>query len=269
MPDAIVISEEPTQGMAPEDQAVIGENDNVEIQGEEKLLAGKYKNVDELIKGYKELEQRMSQPQEEDGEVEDEPEERGEETRNAREIYGEFVGGRLEEAGVDFVDMSDRYQQTGELQDGDYAELEKAGFSRDMVDNYLAGLNYNAANDAALTAREVMQVKNDFGGPEEYDRMVQWASQNLSPEEINAYDTLVRNSRDVAQTRLAVAGLYAQYTASEGREPALISGKASGNQGTKFESTAQVIEAMNDPRYATDPAYRKMVEKQLSRSAVF
>ena len=270
MPDAITISDEPTGAMAPDAEAVSTEDANIEVQGEEKLLAGKYKNVDELVKGYKELEQLMSQPQEEDSEVADEPESEEEgEPQSARELYGEFIGGALEEAGVDFAEMSQRYQSTGALEEADYGELQKAGFDRDMVDNYLAGLQYNAASDAALTAQEVMQVKQDFGGPEEYDRMVQWASQNLSPEEIKAYDELVRNSRDVYQTRLAVAGLYSQYTASAGREPNLISGRASKESGAKFESTAQVIQAMNDPRYQSDPAYRKQVEKQLSRSSVF
>lgn len=268
MPEPIVISDEPTAAMSG-DEPALNPNDNIEIQGEEKLLAGKYKNVDELIKGYKELEQRMSQPSEEEGELVDDPQDDEPRPTDPREIYGEFIGGRLEEAGVNFADMSDRYAETGNLEDADYSELEQAGFSREMVDNYLAGLNYNAANDAALSAREVMQIKNDFGGAEEYDRMVMWASENLEPEEIQAYDQLVRNSRDINQTRLAVAGLYAQYTASAGREPSLLGGRASANQGTRFESTAQVIEAMNDPRYATDPAYRKLVERQLSKSAVF
>ena len=31
-----------------------------------------------------------------------------------------------------------------------------------------------------------------------------------------------------------------------------------------FESVAQVTEAMNDPRYAKDPAYRKKVEDKTS-----
>lgn len=264
MPEPIVIKDSPAPAVAPEGQPALAEDDNVEIQGEEKLLAGKYKNVDELIKGYKELEQRMSQPQEEEeGELEED-----DQGRNARDIYGEFVGSALEEAGVDYADMSDRFAQEGRLNDNDYSELQRAGFSRDMVDNYLAGLNYNAANDAALTQQEVMQLKQDFGGAEEYDRMVTWASQNLEPDEIEAFDQLVQNSRDINQTRLAVAGLYAQYTAQEGREPQLIGGRAGSGQGTRFESTAQVIEAMNDPRYASDPAYRQSVVAKLGRSNV-
>jgi hypothetical protein len=251
MPEPVVIANEPAPAMAPDNEATLTENDNVEIQGEEQLLAGKYKTVDELVKGYKELESQQGRADEPETELAE-----GEE-QSAKEIYGEFIGGRLEEAGIDFNDMSSRYAESGMLQDDDYGELEKAGFSRNMVDNYLAGLQYNAAQDSALNAQQVSQIKTEFGGAEEYDAMTTWAAENM------------QGSNDGAQIRLAIAGLYAQYTASEGREPQLLGGKPSSSSGSKFESTAQVIEAMNDPRYQTDPAYRKAVEKQLARSAVF
>jgi len=263
MPEPVVIANEPAPAMAPDDQATLTENDNVEIQGEEQLLAGKYKTVEELVKGYKELESQQGRADESETELAE-----GEE-QSAKEIYGEFIGGRLEEAGIDFNDMSSRYAESGMLQDEDYGELEKAGFSRNMVDNYLAGLQYNAAQDSALNAQQVSQIKTEFGGAEEYDAMTTWAAENMEADEIAAFNRIVQGSNDGAQIRLAIAGLYAQYTASEGREPQLLGGKPSSNSGSKFESTAQVIEAMNDPRYATDPAYRKAVEKQLSRSAVF
>ena len=263
MPEPVVIANEPAPAMAPDNEATLTENDNVEIQGEEQLLAGKYKTVDELVKGYKELESQQGRADEPETELAE-----GEE-QSAKEIYGEFIGGRLEEAGIDFNDMSSRYAESGMLQDEDYGELEKAGFSRNMVDNYLAGLQYNAAQDSALNAQQVSQIKTEFGGAEQYDAMTTWAAENMEPDEIAAFNRIVQGSNDGAQIRLAIAGLYAQYTASEGREPQLLGGKPSSSSGSKFESTAQVIEAMNDPRYQTDPAYRKAVEKQRARSAVF
>ena len=263
MPEPVVIANEPAPAMAPDNEATLTENDNVEIQGEEQLLAGKYKTVDELVKGYKELESQQGRADEPETELAE-----GEE-QSAKEIYGEFIGGRLEEAGIDFNDMSSRYAESGMLQDEDYGELEKAGFSRNMVDNYLAGLQYNAAQDSALNAQQVSQIKTEFGGHEQYDAMTTWAAENMEADEIAAFNRIVQGSNDGAQIRLAIAGLYAQYTASEGREPQLLGGKPSSSSGSKFESTAQVIEAMNDPRYQTDPAYRKAVEKQLARSAVF
>ncbi len=263
MPEPVVIANEPAPAMAPDNEATLTENDNVEIQGEEQLLAGKYKTVDELVKGYKELESQQGRADESETELAE-----GEE-QSAKEIYGEFIGGRLEEAGIDFSDMSSRYAESGMLQDEDYGELEKAGFSRNMVDNYLAGLQYNAAQESALNAQQVSQIKTEFGGAEQYDAMTTWAAENMEPDEIAAFNRIVQGSNDGAQIRLAIAGCYAEYRAREGSGARRLGGRARSSSGSKFESTAQVIEAMNDPRYQTDPAYRKAVEKQLSRSAVF
>ena len=134
--------------------------------------------------------------------------------------------------------MSSRYAESGMLQDdADYGELEKAGFSRNMkVDNYLAGLQYNVAQDSALNAQQVSQIKTEFGGAEEYDAMTTWAAENMEADEIAAFNRIVQGSNDGAQIRLAIAGLYAQYTASEGREPQLLGGKPSSSSGSKFES---------------------------------
>ena len=67
---------------------------------------------------------------------------------------------------------------------------------------------------------------------------------------------------------MALAGLQARYTASANRVPKLIGGKAPRGPREKFESTAQVVQAMNDPLYQSDPAYRKKVSDKLARSNV-
>ena len=46
----------------------------------------------------------------------------------------------------------------------------------------------------------------------------------------------------------------------------MIDGDTIGSVSDTFESSAQVISAMNDPRYANDPAYRKKVEDKIARS---
>jgi len=49
----------------------------------------------------------------------------------------------------------------------------------------------------------------------------------------------------------------------------MINGDTNDVSTEVFESVAQVTEAMNDPRYANDPAYRKQVELKLAKSSVF
>lgn len=273
MPEPLVIKQEPTGAMAP-DAIDLSGDEQVELKGPDgQLLAGKYKSVGELEKAYKELQSKLGSREPVDNEVDNEPaeadEEAEEQTQSASEIYGDFVGSRLEEAGIDYNDINVRWQQTGELSDGDYKQLEGAGFTRQMVDAYLSGLQYKAAQDTALTAREVMDVKSQYGGEQGYSEMLQWAGQNLSQEEINAFNKIVNGSNDMAQVKLAVAGLHSRYTAAEGREPRLLAGRSTRSAGEKYESTAQLVEAMSDPKYKSDPAYRRKVQERLARSSVF
>ena len=249
-----------------------------EGQSSPELLAGKYKSVEELEKGYKELQSKLGQRAEptggespeddQQGEEEDPGQETPEPSGDAKEIYGEFIGGRLEEAGIDFGDMNTRWQQTGELLGEDYAQLEEAGFTKPMVDAYLAGLQYKAQQDSDLSAQQIASIKADFGGDQGYAQMLEWAAGNLSQEEIDGFNTIV-NGNNTAAIKLAVSGLHARYSQASGREPKLIGGRAPKSSNDRFESTAQLVEAMQDPRYTSDPAYRRKIEDKLSRSSIF
>lgn len=277
MPEPITIVQEQTPALSPENVEMLQALEAQESEGEEApLLAGKYKSVDELEKAYKELQSKLGQrkPADDvDNDVDnaepeaDDAEEAEAETRSAKEIYGELIGSKLEEAGIDFSDMNTRWQQSGELTAEDYTALEGAGFTKQVVEAYLNGLNYQAAKDSALSLQQVNEVKAQFGGEAEYGRMMAWAQDNLSQEEQDAFNDLI-NTQPLSAVKLAVAGIHSRYTAAEGREPKLLGGRSPRTEGDVFESTAQLVEAMKDPRYANDPAYRKKVEAKLGRSSI-
>lgn len=280
MPDPIVITSPETPALSEENTEMLQALERAE-QGEEQeqLLAGKYKSVDELEKAYKELQSKLGQrPQQEAAEqgqetdntesAEGEEEEEGDlESRSAKEIYGDFIGSRLEEAGIDFMDINTRWQQSGELATEDYDALQQAGFSKEMVDAYLSGLQYKASQDSALAVQQIAELKQEYGGEQAYGQMIQWAAQNLSQEEIDGFNEIV-NGASMQATRMAIAGLHARYSAVEGREPKLLGGRSPKKSTDVFESTAQVVEAMSDPKYANDPAYRRKVQDKLSRSSI-
>jgi len=137
-----------------------------------------------------------------------------------------------------------------------------------MVEAYLDGVQYRAEQDSQLAAKEVAAIKNEFGGEQVYTEMIQWAAANLDKGEVDAFNSMLKTSNP-HQIRIAVAGIQAAYMNNAAREPKLVGGRASRAAATKFESTAQVVAAMNDPKYKEDPAYRKQVEEKLSRSKVF
>ena len=114
---------------------------------------------------------------------------------------------------------------------------------------------------------DLIAIKNTYGGEEAFTAMQYWARDNLTDAEKAAYSKGING--DLETVKLTVAGLHARYANAVGNEPNLISGKAASYSSDKFESTAQLEEAMNDPRYKKDPAFRAKVEDRLSRSNIF
>jgi hypothetical protein len=277
MPEAITITQSESSALSTENEemlaAMAGDDDK---EGE--LLAGKYKSVEDLEKAYKELQAKLSRgqsiaPEAKDNDAADDEadgndEEDDKPAGDAREIYGDLIGGKLDEAGINFGDMNVRWQQSGTLESGDYDQLAEAGFNRDMVDAYLSGLQYKATQDTALTVKEVASIKESLGGEAEYRKMIEWAGENLQPDEVEGFNQII-NSQPMAAVKMAITGLHARYSAVEGREPKLIGGRASKGNSDKFESTAQLVEAMSDPRYSKDPAYQRKVQEKLGRSSIF
>ena len=278
MPEAVTITQSESPALSAENEemlaAMAGEGDQPD-----ELLAGKYKSVQDLEKAYKELQTKLSRgesvaPESEDdssaddSEAESEDEEDDKPAGDAREIYGDLIGGKLEEAQINFQDMNVRWQQTGTLEAGDYEQLAEAGFNRDMVDAYLSGLQYKQTQDTALSVKEVASIKESFGGEGEYSKMIEWAAANLSADEVEGFNQII-NTQPMAAVKMAITGLHARYSAVEGREPKLIGGRAPKGSTDKFESTAQLVAAMSDPKYSTDPAYQRKVQEKLSRSSIF
>ena len=65
---------------------------------------------------------------------------------------------------------------------------------------------------------------------------------------------------------MAVAGLKAQYENANGYEGRMLTGKATATAGDVYRSQQQLVQAMSDPRYDQDPAYRQEVIEKLDRS---
>lgn len=150
----------------------------------------------------------------------------------------------------------DEFASKGSLTEASYAELAKMGFDKGVVDAYIAG-------QSALVEQRTQAGYAAVGGKESFDKMAAWASANLAPNELATFNAQVGQSLDVAT--LAVKGLQARFIAATGSNPTgLLSGSANPvapNSG--FASRAQVTEAMRNPKYESDPAYRASVMDRL------
>ena len=222
-------------------------------------LPEKFNSVDELVKSYSELEKKLgeqSQPTKESVDPVSKAETKQEQPKSDLDIATKAV----DSAGLNMETLSEEFAKDGKLADGSYQSLEKAGIPKEYVDRFIAG-------QQAIADQQSATVKNLVGGTEAYDSMSEWAGQNLTETEKQAYNTAV-NSKDLEAVKLAVVGLKARYAQSTGSEPQLVEGKASPSGEQGFASWAQVTQAMSDPRYAKDPAYQAEVKNKLANSKI-
>lgn len=175
----------------------------------------------------------------------------------------------LEASNIKLDNLEDEYLNNGgKLSDESYAALEKAGFSRKVVDTYISGVETANGKVTVMQEREIASIKAVAGGEEAYTTLTDWARANLAPEEINGFNAITATN-DPTAIRMAVKGLLAQYHAAEGKDPTYITGSAT--QATPldvFNSWAEVTAAMSDPRYSEDEAYRTSVSAKIVRSSI-
>jgi hypothetical protein len=263
MVDTVVIQSTPPASPEDHDQKMVAKVDAANAtppaEGTEgtppaedrpKWLPEKFKSPEEMAKAYSELESKLGKPKDEPATTPD--------PSTATQADAEKA---LTDKGLDMQEFSNEFAQKGELSSESYEKLAKAGYDRKLVDQYIDG-------QRALAAQYEADVMSEVGGGEKYNEMVTWAKANMSAAEIEAYNNAV-SSGNAAQAKLAVNGLKSKFESSVGSDPQrMLGGKGNADSADVFESMAQVTEAMKDPRYKTDPAFRAKVQAKLGRSNV-
>ena len=248
-PETEVLSEEEQNSLE------VGEQLEAEHEG---LLAGKYKNAEDLEAAYLSLQKKLGQDEEPDYEESDEgyeEEESDEETEYAPAVS------LINEASEEY------YANDGQLSEETISRFSEMS-SQDLVNAYL---EIQANNPQApqqsieLSEAQVNQVQNAAGGEANYNAVIDWAAQNLSDEAINAFDSVVDSGNPMA-INIAFQGLQAEYNEANGYEGRMLQGKPASSTGDVFRSQAELVAAMGDPRYDTDPAYRADVVAKLDQS---
>ena len=232
---------------------------------QEGLLAGKYKNAEELERAYGELERKLGEKNNQDNETTNETEvqesdEVSEEEKETKEDSP--VTTLMADATTEF------YDNNNTLSDETIEKFSEMS-STDLVKAYLE-MQKNAEQPdqqevSDLTEAQVNQVRNSVGGEKEYNKLVGWASENMPKADVDSFDELV-STGNVGAIKLAIAGMKAQYENANGYEGKMISGKPPQTSKDVFRSQPELVAAMSDPRYDSDPAYRQDVIEKLDRS---
>jgi hypothetical protein len=212
----------------------------VEAEPRPEWLPEKFENAEALAKAYSALEQKLSQNEPSQQEANKLAEQNQQAENTLEPFYQE-------------------YADKGELSEKSYADLQKLGLDKNIVDGYIAG-------QKAIADNEVKMIHDTVGGEENYNKMVEWSKTNLSDSELEAFNSTLDNG-SIDQVRFAVQAIASRAGISGEAKSEMIQGETEIIPDA-FESIAQVTEAMNDPRYEKDPAYRASVEKKIARSSV-
>jgi hypothetical protein len=239
--------------LTPEEQESLAVGEKLQAD-QEQLLAGKYKSAEELEKAYVELQKKLG-------------EDKSEEQTSAEEKPDEKP--QLSDGASLITTASEEYYANGnKLSDETMAKFSSMS-TQDLIKAYMEVQStqppQQPAQEVEITEAQINQIKNSAGGEREYANIINWAKSNLPKESIQAFDEVV-NSGSVQAIQLAVAGLKSEYNNANGVEGKMVTGKAAPNKGDVFRSQAELVRAMNDPRYDNDPAYRQDVIEKLDRS---
>tara|TARA_Y100001937_G_C7037092_1_gene292899 strand:+ start:190 stop:885 length:696 start_codon:yes stop_codon:yes gene_type:complete len=221
----------------PQDNTVIEEQQKQNLNTDRpSWLPEKFNTAEDLAKAYGELEKAYS----------------------SKEAPQPMTQQQVEQTtGLSLDNYYTEFAEKGELSEDSYNQLASQGLSRDLVDSYIEG-------QSAIADNHVSQIKGIAGSDAEYDKIVNWASTNLPEQEVITYNNVIENGT-VEEAMMAVSGLKARFDNQVGVTPTLLKGNVA-TEGSAFQSTAEIVAAINDPRYSVDTAYRKSVEDKIKRS---
>ena len=237
----------------PEGELTAEEKDSIEVgeklaEQQDQLLAGKFKDAEELEKGYIELQKKLGSSEEK---AEEEPAETKDETVKEDELDTSFLDTLWDESQKEY--SKDTLEKLSKID------------SRDLAQMYLKERSERPSYQSEFTEDNISQLQGVVGGKDQYGQMMQWANDNLAKEEVQMYDAIMERGEPLSAF-FAVQALAYRFNDSRGVDGKLLTGKASVEKGTTFRSQAEVVRAMNDPKYENDPAYRQDIYEKLERS---
>lgn len=152
----------------------------------------------------------------------------------------------------------------GQDQEGEEGESEEEPESEEVEE---AEEEVEEEEAYEMTEQDVEALQNVVGGSEQYEQIIDWAKDNLSEQEISMYDHVMESNDPIAMF-FAIRALGNSYENAVGVDGELLTGTESSTPQNVFRSQAEVVQAMTDPRYDNDPAYRQDVFDKLERSPV-
>jgi len=233
--------------LSAEEQDSLAVGESMEQQ-QEQLLAGKFKDAEDLEKAYIELQSKLGSKDEQVQTPNQGEEGSSEET----EVTESFLNTLWEESQAEGI-TEETVKKLESMNPGELAKMY---------------LDERASSQQPLaTSEDAKFLRDQVGGDEAYKTLISWASENFTEQEVSMYDSIM-NTGDPNAMYFAIQALSNRYQQNNSIEGQLLTGKTAPSTAEGFRSQAEVVRAMSDPRYDTDPAYRQDVAAKLERSDI-
>lgn len=164
----------------------------------------------------------------------------------------------LADKGIEFEKCAEEYEANGNLSEETYKKLAEAGYTKAVVDAYIAGVEAKATKITNTILEKV-------GGEAEYNKLAKFI-QAKGNAAVDAYNALV-DSGNLSALIMFLNGVKAEMTLTKGTANRTVLGGQGNNAVKGFETEADMVKAMTDPRYKSDPDYAKKVAMKLEKSS--
>lgn len=149
--------------------------------------------------------------------------------------------------------------QSGELSAETRQQLADMNIPESVIEGYLGGLK-------ATQAQAAQQAAEQVGGAENLQSIIDWASKNLSAEERSSVNAALQ----APGWETTLMGLKARMDATQpvnnepGPGPQTVGSMPSGV--APYSDQREMVAAIQDPRYGTDPQYTAFVQDRIRLS---
>lgn len=158
-------------------------------------------------------------------------------------------------------EAADEYLKSGTLSSTTVERLQTQGITEAEIETYVRG-------SSVAEARFAEDMFKAVGGESTYRDLQNWAatSGQVTADELAMLDQALDN-RNGPAAKLLLEGLRMRYNRANPVRMGEGSSGAPSNTSNGFASQRELVDAMKDPRYKKDEAYRNQVHARAERSS--
>lgn len=231
-------------------------------------LPENFDSVEALANSFKEAQAELTRMKQGDAESQQDTSDDADGTKNEDKSTEDQDNQETSMLPENLQPFSAEFAEKGELTEDSYTKLAEIGYSKEVVDAYIKGVT-GSGDPTPPSADEVKSIQDSVGGQEEFGKLQTWASENLSDNDLEAYNIAISN-RETA--RIAVEWLQGKHQGIEGFSPSVtVEGDTTGDSSVGgYSSTAELSRDQRNPLYkAGDKAFHALVEAKLRKTTAF